>query len=168
MRLIGKIVPFFDSITRVSAFISAIFLIFIILAVTIGVSMRYLFDSPQAWVIELCEYSLLYIVFLGSAWLLAKDGHISMDLVINRLRPITQAIINTITYFVCMVVSLIIIWYGILVVIDSYQKGLFYYTVLETPTYPILAIVPIGSFLLFIQFMRRTFSYAKMWREAIG
>ena len=105
------------------------------------------------------------IVFLGTAWVLRKEGHVKMELLLNRLKPRAQATANIVASFIGMAISLALIWYGTLVTIDHFQRSMRFPTVLETPITPILAVIPVGSFLLFIQFLRRTYSYAERWRD---
>ena len=47
--------------------------------VVVDVLLRYFFDAPIGWVIEVCEYFLLFTPFLGMAWLVRQaEGHIRM------------------------------------------------------------------------------------------
>jgi TRAP-type C4-dicarboxylate transport system permease small subunit len=38
------------------------------------VVMRYFFMIPSLWVVQTCEYALLWIVFLGATRLLSEQG----------------------------------------------------------------------------------------------
>ncbi len=166
MEALRKLARFFDWIVNAFAFLAAVLLIFIMLSVTSEVVLRTFFNLPQVWVIEFCEYSLLFIAFLGAAWLLRNEGHVKMDLVLKRMGPNKQAIANIVSSAFGIIISLALIYYGTLVTWDNYQRGLYFYTVLQTPTAAILAVIPIGSLLLFIQFIRRTCGYVESWRTA--
>ena len=48
--------------------------------------MRKIIGWSVDWVIELTEYLLAYLTFLGGAHLLKIDGHLTFDLVVQRLR----------------------------------------------------------------------------------
>lgn len=166
MKLQKMIISFFDRVIGFFFFLSSVLLIFIIVAVIIEVVARYFFNRPQMWVIESCEYSLLYITFLGTAWLLKKKGHIVVDFVINRLNPKSRAVVDTINSFIGAVISLIITWYGVLVTWDLFQKGTRTVTALEPPLAPIVAVIPVGAFLLLIQFLGSTYNHVEEWRDS--
>ena len=163
MKLLRKVTTIFDRIINVLAVLAGIILIYIMLSVCTEVLVRYLGHQTR-WVIEIATYGLLFMTFLVAAWLLRKEGHVRMELVLSRFSPRTQTIINTITSILGTVTCFIITWYSVLSTWEHFQKGWLMSTLLEPPAYPILAIIPVGSFFLSIQFIRRTYGYLKEWR----
>ena len=161
MKLITKLASFFDHTIGFLAFVGILFLAATLLLVNYEVVARYILNQPTPWMLEIVEYALLYICFLGTAWVLKEEGHIKMDLVLNRLNPRAQVWLNIITSFVGIIICLIITWYGITVALDLYQSGQYYAAFLKPPKYIIIGIVPVGCFLLFIQFLRITYGYLK-------
>ena len=103
-RPFAKIGRVLDRLTDVSAFAAGLLLSFILLSVCLDVIMRYCLNRPLQWVIELTEYALLYITFLGTAWLLRTEGHITVDVVLNRLSPRRQAILRVFSSAVGIVI----------------------------------------------------------------
>lgn len=154
----------FDHILNALAFLSCIFIAVAWLAITLNVLLRYFMDSPLPWAIELSEYMMVGLLFLGTAWVLKEEGHVKMDIVINRLNPRTRALLNVITSCVSAIACVVIVWYGALVTMEYFQAGYHYYTELSPPKYPIYLVVTMGSFFLFIQFLRMTNGYVKSWR----
>jgi TRAP-type C4-dicarboxylate transport system permease small subunit len=118
--------------------------------------MRYFLNRPLQWVIELTEYALLYVTFLGSAWLLKQEGHITVDVILVQFSERTQVRLKIFSSIIGVIVSLFLVWYGFEVSWDHYKEGIYNITVLEFPKAPILAIIPIGSLILLMQFIRRT------------
>ena len=125
------------------------------LAVSTDVIMRYWLARPSLWVGEVAEVALLYITFLAAAWVLRKERHTSMDIVLTRLNPRNQAILNTITSIISALICLLLTWYGARATWSHFQLGLRTASIMELPMGPILVIIPVGSFMLFIQFLRR-------------
>jgi len=160
---ITKFVSFFDRTIGLLAILGAIILVSTMLIVDYEVVARYLLKHPSAWMIEVVGYALLYLCFLGAAWVLKEEGHITMDLVLNRLNPRAQVWLNIITSLIGAIICLVITWYGVKVTWDHFQAGLYYFGFLKPPKCIILAIVPVGCFLLSIQFLRRTYGYFKSW-----
>ena len=157
----------FDHILNALALLSCICIAVAWLSITLSVLLRYFMDSPLPWAIELSGYMMVGLLFLGTAWVLKEDGHVIMDLVIDRVKPRTRALLNVITSIVSALACVVIVWYGTQVTIEYFQAGYHYYTELSPPKYPIYLIVTLGSFFLFIQFLRRTNGYVKSWR-ALG
>ena len=159
MKMLKKANTVFDRVIGVSAFLASIIITYAILAVCLEVVLRYFFNRPQIWVIETAEYSLLFMTFLGAAWVLKNEGHVKVDLVLNQFKPGTQASINIVTSIIGAIVCLILAWYTGQITLDHIQRGVYTTQVLEIRKGYILAVIPVGSFLLFIQFLRRTHNY---------
>ena len=149
----------FDKVTDIMAYIAGVFVVIIMFGITAEVASRRLLLYSIVGVHEISEYLLVYITFLGTTWLLKREGHVKMDFVINNLRINSQALINFITSTICSVLCLTIALYSALTTIDVWQRGLYSTTVLECPIAPLVAPIPIGFLLLFIQFTRRAHKY---------
>ena len=160
---IGKI---FDRSNNFLAFLGGIGIILVMLIVTAQVFMRYFLRKPISWVPEVSEISMLYILFLGTAWVLKREGHIKMDLLLNWLNLRTQAALNFFTSILGTISCLALTYSGVHATWKAWEMGLMRHTVLDVPTYIIIAIVPVGSFMLFIQFIRRTRGYLERWRTS--
>jgi len=61
-----------------------------------------------------------------------------------------------------IIVSFVFVWYGALTTYDHFVHGIYESAVMEMPIAPVLAIIPIGSFFLLAQFVRRGMKYAGM------
>lgn len=156
MRILTKLKRNFESIEGSAAFLASVLYVFIMLAVSLGVVMRYVFKAPLIWVQEITSYSLLYLTFLGAGWLLRREGHVCMDFVIAGFRPKVQDIIEGITSLFTAAMFLIITFYGIIVTVEHFKEGQYdSISVLKIPDAYYLAVVPIGCFLLFVRSMIR-------------
>jgi TRAP-type C4-dicarboxylate transport system permease small subunit len=164
MKVLKKITTISDRIIGLFGLFAALLIIFMLLAINFQVVMRFVAGKGLLWILEFATYSLLYIAFLGSAWLLKSEGHVKMDLVLTRLKPRTQAALNVVTSIFGIIISLVLIWFGVGVTWEHFQEGYYIKSVIEPPTWPLLAVIPVGSFLLFIQFLRRTYGYVREWR----
>jgi TRAP-type C4-dicarboxylate transport system permease small subunit len=130
------------------------------LIVNIEVFSRY-FARPTIWVAEISSIIILWICFMVPAWVLRKDAHVRMDLLLQRLKPKTQALINCITYLTGMVVMLIVAWAGFMTTI--YWIGNKTPTMLMLPRSPIIAIIFVGSLLFAVQFFINAMIYLEEW-----
>ena len=103
-----KLGDFFDRILDYLAIVAMVLIVGNMLLVVVEVVMRYFFDKPVVWVIEITQYALVFMTFLATAWLLKREGHVIMDLIVNRLNEKGRHIANMITSFIAALVCLII------------------------------------------------------------
>jgi len=161
MKLLSTI---FDRTIEVLAVFARVLVVCVMLVVCADVVMRYFFNSPMFWVLESTQFALVFITFLGATWVLKNDGHVRMDIVINRFSPRTQDRINIVTSILCALVCLVVTWYGVKVGWDYIQINYLYPGSLVIPAYLLEAVIPIGGFLLFIQFLRRAYGHLEKLR----
>lgn len=154
-----KFINIFNKITDYMVIFAGILLIFSMISISAEVISRYLFNYPFGWVTEICEYSLVYITFLVASWVLKQEKHIKMDLVFNRLNPRLQLLLNIWTSIISAIVCLILFLFGLRVTWELLITRYFTPTILEIPKFIIIAIIFIGSFTLFIQFLIRCFNF---------
>jgi len=159
MEKIKKIWNGFDLLLSLLAIIGMVLLFMMMLAVCWEVFTRYFLGSGTIWVIELSEYAMLYMTFLGTASLLKNEGHVEMDIIMALLKPRTQRVLKFTTSIVSGLVCLIVALSGTGVAFDYLQRGLYQPTLLEPPSFPLYVVIPIGFFLLFVQFMRRAYNF---------
>ena len=168
MKLQAKASFVFDYILGSLTYLAAAILTFIMLSVCWDVIARAVARQPLKWVLEFSEYSLLYITFLGAAWVLKNERHVIVDIGLNQLNPKTRALFNVATSILGAIICILLTWYGWDVSWNHLQRGLYQPTAIEPPDFPIFVIIPIGSFLLLIQFLRRTYNYLEGWRASRG
>jgi len=157
--------PVFNRVVNLLAIVSGVFIVFATFSVCLNVLFRYFLNMPMQWVIEFSEYALLFMTYLGTAWVLREGGHVRMDMVVNRLRPTARALTNSITAFVGGIMCAMLSWYGVHSTWAKFEAGIRFESMLRFPMGPIHAVVPVGFFLLFIQFMLLSYGYLGSWGE---
>jgi len=149
-------------INRVMAFLAALAIIFMMLAIAYSVVLRYVWDKPVAWVLEISSYLMLYITFLGTGWLLMQDGHVEVDLFLANATPRTKAVFKAITFVGGAVVGFILTWKGALVTIDYFQRNVMVMGILDTPQFLLIGIIPIGGILLLLGFILKICNFIRL------
>ena len=150
-----------DMIMDGFAFLAGILLLLVTFFVSYSVIVRYLHIKPPIWILQYTEYALLWITFLGAAWLLRKGGHIRIDTVIMRLGPKTRSIIEVIIAVLGFVVCIIIVWFGTEKTLEFYERGILDVKAVIVPLYPLFLIIPLGGFMLLLQFGRNIYNRLK-------
>ena len=120
MNLLTKI----DRITAAIGKLSAILLLLLLLNVFYDVIMRYLFNDVSIGMQELEWHLYATLFLLGISYTLSQNGHVRVDVIYNQLSPGRQAMIDIGgTLLLLIPFALLISWYGVGFVADSYQLG---------------------------------------------
>lgn len=168
MKLLTRVGHIFDRTNDVLAAFAGALIIFMMLSVSTTVVTRLFFRALATGEVgQVNEWGLVYITFLATAWLLREEGHVKMTIVLDGLSPRNQVRLNVITSILCAVGCLIIACYGAKVTLELFQVGYATWGVLTVPKFIILAVIPVGCFLLFIQFLRRAYRYLGSQRGVI-
>jgi TRAP-type C4-dicarboxylate transport system permease small subunit len=143
---------------------SGMLMIFSLVSVCIDVVMRYFFNSPSGWILQISEYILLYIPFLTAAFVLKEEGHIKVDIILNFINERTEAILNTVTSILGAGVLFILTYYGTIVTYDFYVRKVPTLKYLKIPEFLVIMVIPVGCFLFALQFIRRANKYYQRYK----
>lgn len=152
MRLLSKGL---DLAENFFAFVSGILLLISVFSVVLEVVSRFFLNRSFVFINELNGYILLFVTFLAAAWLLRQNGHITVDLLDRVLPRRALVTLNFLIAIVGAVVSGILVWYGLMVTLDAYQRNLLSLTVVQFPQVYVLAAIPMGFLLTFLEFIRK-------------
>ncbi len=145
---------FFDKVLDVMAGLAAVILVFITAAVCYTIFMRFLFNQTTIWIIPMTEYALLWIVFLGTTWLLREAGHITTDIIYVHLNEKTKNVLDGVMSVIGGLTCALLVYLGIVHLCDCLIHGVTDVRAITIPKSAVFIIIPIGSVLLTIQFFR--------------
>jgi C4-dicarboxylate transporter DctQ subunit len=149
---------FFDKLSDLMAALAGAILVFITGAVCYTIGMRFLFTRTTIWIMQTTEYALLWIVFLGTTWLLREKGHITTDVVYTHLGERTKRYLDLIMNVIGGFAAATMVFLGALHVHECIVGKVTDVRAVTVPKVAIFIIIPIGSFLLTIQFFRMAWS----------
>ena len=157
----------FDRIIDFMAFLAGVLLVGAVLIVCFEIWMRYFARRPQVWTVEVCEYILFAIAFLGAPWLLKKGGHVSIDIVVSQMGLKTRNLLGLFSKAMGVLVSAIICGFSMATSWESYVSGVVVIKTLSIPKYYFLLLIALGYFLLLVEFARQFLGHFKELREKI-
>ncbi|MGP4082703.1 TRAP transporter small permease [Pseudalkalibacillus sp. R45] len=149
-----KLSRFFNVLLDLMASIGKSILVIIGLLIIIDVLTSNLLNRSIPWVLEVTEYLLVFLTFLGAAWLLREEGHIHFDLMLNHVPDRLKNLFGLISSLIGFGISLVITVFGLLATLKMYVKGVHTDAILQIPRYLLIVIIPIGFMLLSVQFLR--------------
>ncbi len=140
-----------DRVSEVCARLSA-WLFFIIGGIIVfEVVARYVFLSPTVWGEEMSRFLQIWATYLAAAYVLHKRKLIAIDVVVNRMAPRVQKVLESCALLVIMVFCLVACVYGIEIAAESIRVGRATSTMLAVPSWMTEIAIPIGFGLMFIQ-----------------
>jgi len=132
---------------KILVYVGMAFVLFIVLLTAVHTVGRYVFHMPIPGVVELSSYCLVVAVYLAVGYVMVTKGHVYIGLIVDRYSPRTQAIIDFITHFLCLVFVIIVSWQtipeGIYVAKEGQSS-----TLLGIPNFPFYYLVSFGFALM--------------------
>jgi len=116
---------------------------------------RYFFHRPTIWSVEFCEYMLFILAFLGATWVLRRKAHISVTILLERLKPRTRTYCNLFSCFMGIVISLVIFWFALKTSLENYMVGVKVVKTYALPKWIFLSFISLGYLLLLVEFIRQ-------------
>lgn len=144
-------------------YIAGAILIFVTLSVTFDVIMRYIFNRPSQWIVDVCEYSLVFILFLTVGWTLARGGHVEISLVVNILPGKVQKIFSITTSSIGTLICGFLFYKSIELIWELYQAKDLFFKALVIPKWTVFTVVPLGFLTLTVQFIIAILKEIKMF-----
>jgi C4-dicarboxylate transporter, DctQ subunit len=165
MSILGKVGQSFDKTLDIMAYICMFFIAFIIFTMVLDITLRATIRQTLGPITDIDRLLLVYLPFLGGAWLLRREGHVNVDLILARLPRIPQSILLVLFSMIGIILGILMVWYGGKLTIELIQRDSRTLDILETPMWVYQIPVPIGGLLLFGQFIRRTYACLIKWKN---
>lgn len=162
MSALARFVGAIDAINdRVGRLVSLALLVLIGL-VAFEVTLRYGLRSPTNWGTELVGFIFSGYILLGGGYTLLHRDHVNMDILYARFPPRGRAVADVLTAPFVFLYCSVLMWQGGLMALDAIETGRRASTDWGPPLFPVLALLPIGAGLLFLQ------ALAKFLRDVVA
>ena len=154
-----------DSLVNGLAYFAGLLVVTVTLSVLYEIVARYVFNSPTIWAVDLTEYSLVYITFLGTPWVLRDHAHTRVELVVERLRPRVRLILGIVVSLVAATGAVVMAWEGALETWESYLGGHAELKAWRVYRWPLILPICVGSTMLVIEFLRQAWHHVGVLRR---
>ncbi len=146
---------FYRLAIQAMAWVAAIVLGLMALAVTLDVVARNLGWGNTGWVVELSEYSLPLATLLVAPWLLYRNEHVRLDVLLTLLPREMALWVERVANVFGILICAVFVWYGSKLIFDSAKLGSMVVKTLSIPEWWQYALVPVCFSLLAVEFARR-------------
>jgi TRAP-type C4-dicarboxylate transport system permease small subunit len=119
------------------------------------VIVRYVFNAPTQYSVELSEYLLVFVAFMSIGWVLKEDRHVRVSVVINLLPDRVRDLLDIFASLLVMIFCGIIVWKGGKTAITAYTGDYHSSSLLNFPLWIPYAIIPLGALVLGMQYIVR-------------
>lgn len=145
---------FLDRLSSGLGLVSGVLLILNGLFCSYEVMMRYFFNSPTVWVMEITIYVVIASTFLALSYVLVQKAHVRVDTFINYLSPKTAATLEAFTSVLAILYCLVLDWQSTKITYGLYESWEVSPTLLKIPMFIPQLFIPLGSLFLTFQFIR--------------
>jgi TRAP-type mannitol/chloroaromatic compound transport system permease small subunit len=136
---------------RVAFHLTALLIYLIVPVMLIDVVMRYAFNSPTVWGMELANLIFGPYFLLAGPYVLHLKGHVAMDIIRQRLSFEKDRVFELINIPVIIAFSAILLAYSLPLAIDSFNYGETSFSAWNPPIWWTKAAVPLSLFMLMMQ-----------------
>lgn len=137
------------AVLRACLYVGMVFILIISVVTAFHVIGRYGFHKPVLGLIEISNYCLIVAVFLIGAYIMALKRHVTLGIIVDRFSERAQAIIDSVTYLLCLAFTIVVCWQTFLRAIYEVNSGASS-EILRIPNSPFVIVVAIGWALLSI------------------
>ena len=153
---------FIEKLVKGSGILGAFLFLLVMFITTYEVLVRYLFNAPTTWSLEISVILTIWGTFLGVAYTLQQGGHTQVDLFVNRLSERNRRILRIFVYLFVLLFSIFLTWASLLPAVEAYIIKEVTQSYTRTPLVILMISVPIGGFLLILEIVREL---AEMFRS---
>lgn len=116
-----------------------------------NVALRYLFNSPFIWADQFTTYLLFYMTFLAAPWVLAKRGHVSIEVLRNMLRPGGRKLLDVVAHLITAAYFAAFTYLGVCELVRVVARNSQFADAVEFPQWVVYGALPVGAVLLALQ-----------------
>jgi len=142
-----------NRLTWLAELLAEVGLALLLLIVLHEVVVRYVFNSPTLYSVELSEYLLVLVVFLSIGWVLREDRHVAVTFIVDRLPKKMRLGVNVLTSLVTMAFLWVLVWKGGKTAITAFTGGYHSSSLLNFPMWVPYALIPLGALILGLQYI---------------
>ena len=155
----GRLRRLVERFARWGAYIAAFLILAMSIWITYDVLARNLFGVASPWAFDLSEYSLVWMTFLAAPWILLRDGHVRIEILVDVLGKFTQRVLGVLVSLIGLAVCVILTWRTGIAAVEYYQNDVMMARIWYIPRIWPYIVVPIGSLMLSFAFLARLALY---------
>lgn len=147
-------------LNRIEEFLLATSLAIMTLLAATQVVLRYVFGTGWVWSLEATSLAFAWLIVIGMAMCVRDHGHIATDLLIKRLSPQRQKMVDLARHGICLAYAALMLAGSSIFVMRLFQLG-HHARDIGLPKWLLTLVLPIGFTLLIVRLAQ---SMVQAWR----
>lgn len=140
-----------ERIVKYSGHTASVLFISIAFIICLEVILRYIFNSPTIWVEEMSRFLQIWATYLALTFSFHHNDLIRITFVYDRLSNNGKKILDIISFITIIIFSAIVVYYGWLITVDSFNLGRTSATMIAIPKVLTEISIPLCFGLLIIR-----------------
>ena len=150
------------------AVIGGMLLAVVFVGIILDVTIRSVGFNSLQWYSAVAEYSLFFCTMFAAPYLVRHKGHVVVESLRMAMPPVMRVVLGKVVYAVCIFLSLLFVYYGLLEVIDAVETGEEDLRTIDMPKWLLMVPFPIGFSLVAIEFLRYLLGFDTYYSDKIG
>jgi len=136
---------FLDRLEKLAIWVASLLVVVLLGNETLGI-VSDLFGRSIPWITELSVCLFAWVVFLGAGILSRRGGHISLDIIVERLPSSVQSWLRVIYAILAIIFVVVLVYFGgqLALFVGRFQKSVY----LEISMFYFYSAVPVGGLLI--------------------
>lgn len=145
----------FSKVNMGFAVLGAVILLFMMLSISYGALTRRFGLPNPIWIVQVNEYSLVWVCFLATAWVLSVNKHVRVDILFSRFNRKGQNVLLLVQDTVSTLLCAAFVYLCTLSTWEHLRDKVMDVGSIDVPKGWVLAVIPLGFLLLALQFLLR-------------
>ncbi len=111
---------------------------------------RTVFNAPTKWTISISAFLMIYAILFSSAYCFLKEGHIRIELLLDKVGKGWSRFLLIIGYVICAAGSVLLCWKGLILTSRSLAGGWLTQTAVQVPIGFVNAAIPLGCLFMIL------------------
>jgi C4-dicarboxylate transporter DctQ subunit len=142
-----------NRLTWLAEVLAEVGLAVLLLIVFHEVIVRYVFNSPTLYSVELSEYLLVWVVFMSIAWVLKEDRHVAVTFAVDMMPQKVRQGLRLVTSLLTMAFLGVLIWQGGRTARTAFLGDYHSSSLLNFPMWIPYILIPLGALFLSLQYI---------------
>lgn len=152
---VNKTINAIGRLSRSFGFLGQLALAAMVATICYDVVMRYVFNAPTHWSLEINTFLVIFIAMIPASGVLKEDGHLRIGFFISRFSPETQGRMRRIAAVLGIIFCIMMTRNGLNMAINAYTYDQRMSTPLGTPMVIPYLFIPFAFAALGLQFLAR-------------
>lgn len=146
--LLRRLAALTEGLARALHILSQLALVALLGLVAHEVFVRYALNAPTQFSVEISEYLLVFISFASTAWILRKDRHVRVRLVLDRLPERARAGLEAAGMLLLAAFAAVLVWKGAGMALTAWHGDDRSSSLLSAPLWVPYSFIPLGGLAL--------------------